>query len=526
MQGLRERIFKLLYVRNYIKTHEKPLSPRRLLGSIFDVVQLSRAFSDSKTFVDAVPKKRIPKIQNDYKKMYGTQLDLNRFVRENFILPEPAGNITQTKTQEEIPIREHITKMWRALERDSDIFVKKSSLLALPFSYIVPGGRFREIYYWDSYFTMLGLREEGEIDLIESMVKNFAFLIDTYGFIANGNRSYYLTRSQPPVFALMVEMLAEIKGESVYADFQPQIIKEYTYWMRGMKSSAFTNKTTNSSEHVVRMPDGEILNRYWDESISPREESFIEDVEVGKSIDESSTFYRNMRAGAESGWDFSSRWFMDVHDKTSIRTTDLVPIDLNILLLRMEEIIEHTYNLQQKARSAEKYSNLANKRRDAIRKYLWNENNTWYCDFIISESKIADQPTIAGAFALYGGVANTQQADAMSIKIRNEFLKTGGVATTLVNSGEQWDAPNGWAPMQYICITGLERHGNHMLAEEIAKRWCTLNIETYQRTGFLFEKYDIENPLVIAHGGEYTVQTGFGWTNGVLLNLLNKYHLE
>lgn len=526
MKEYKKKIFTLLHIGKIINTDEKPLSPRKLFGSIFDVVQLSQTFSDSKTFVDAVATKRVSKIQKDYQKMYGTQLDLSRFVKENFTLPELIGDTTHTEIEPLIPIREYITSMWRVLERDSDMSVKKSSLLALPFKYIVPGGRFREIYYWDSYFTMLGLREEGEVELIESMVKNFAFLIDTYGFIPNGNRTYYLTRSQPPVFALMVEMLAEIKGESMYTEFQPQILKEYAYWMRGTKSSFFVNNKTDVSEHVVRMPDGEILNRYWDESISPREESFIEDVEVGKTIEESSQFYKNMRAGAESGWDFSSRWFKDVNVKTSIRTTDLVPIDLNILLLKMEEIIEHAYNLQQKTKSAISYSKHANNRRDAIRKYLWNEKSNWYCDYIISEKTISDQPTIAGAFALYGGIANTQQADEMSTKIRNEFLKVGGVATTLINSGEQWDAPNGWAPMQYICIAGLERHGNYTLAKEIAKRWCALNIETYKRTGFLFEKYDIENPAIIAHGGEYTVQKGFGWTNGVLLNLLNKYHLD
>ena len=147
----------------------------------------------------------------------------------------------------------HIENLWTVLQRKSDLGIHGSSLLPLPYEYIVPGGRFREIYYWDSYFTMLGLKESGLHELMESMVRNFVHLIDNYGHMPNGNRTYYLSRSQPPVLSMMVDLLSEVKGEKVYTHYYPAIEKEYLYWMDEYKTT----------RHVVKMPDGSTLNRYY-----------------------------------------------------------------------------------------------------------------------------------------------------------------------------------------------------------------------------------------------------------------------
>jgi len=520
-----KRTAKSISLDGLVNTNERPLSPREQFGTVFDLVQLSGTFADSKTFVDATPKKSVASIQKDYQKLYGTQLDLPRFIRDHFELPEQISVLASEPKANAIAMREQVDLKWDELTRHPQEYSKMSSMLPLPYDYVVSGGRFREIYYWDSYFTLLGLKESGKIDLIEKIIKNFAHLIDTYGFIPNGNRTYYLTRSQPPMFAMMVELLAEIKGESVYREFHTVMLKEYAYWMRGAKQAEFTKHNTDVAEHVVRMPDGSILNRYWDSSISPREERFVEDVAMGKTLSDPGAFYRNVRAGAETGWDFSSRWFTDVSDMTTIRTTDMVPIDLNALLLKMEEIIAHSYHVQNKPKQANRYDTLAQARRSAIRTYLWDEQSKWYYDYVISEKALNTRATIAGCFALYSGVASAEQAVAMSARVRNEFLKPGGLVTTFERSGEQWDAPNGWPPMQYVSVVGLERYGNHGLAKDIATRWVGLNLNVYYKTGLFYEKYDVEDMDAVAGGGEYEVQTGFAWTNGVLLFLANKYYL-
>ncbi len=516
------------YWPEFLSVPDRPLSPRQHFGSIFDVIQISHTFKDSKTFVDTIPKKAPSKIKKQYHKSYSAQLDLSRFVRDNFVMPDPIKEPEPINRDDNtaIQVRAYIDAMWNVLTREADQAKPYSSLLALPHRYIVPGGRFREIYYWDSYFTMFGLRESNRADLMEAMVKNFAHIIETYGFIPNGNRTYYLTRSQPPVFAHMVELLAEVKGEQELDTYARLIYREYAYWMRGAKAPLFANGTINASEHVVRMPDDTILNRYWDESISPREESFREDLEIGRTMDESATYYRNMRAGAESGWDFSSRWFAEGGDLSTIRTIDIVPIDLNVFLLHTEEILARIYQRQKRFTLSEKYNDLAQQRREALQDFFWHEEDGWYYDYDLAEQTLSTQCTIAGAFALYGGIASPEQAPRMVEMIEHTFLRPGGVVVSMKNTGEQWDAPNGWAPLQYITVMGLERYGASELAEEVARRWCSLNLSLYEKTGLLFEKYNVEDIDTLASGGEYTLQHGFGWTNGVLITLMNKYHIN
>jgi len=511
----------------FLPTTERPLSPREQFGVVFDVVQLSHVFQDSKTFVDLIPRKKPRIIIKHYYKQYGTQLDIMRFIRDHFITPpmlsEPAVQSEDAPIARKV--REYIEHMWGVLTRAADRPNRYSSLLDLPHNYVTPGGRFREIYYWDSYFTMLGLRESGKYDLMEDMVRNFAYMISQYGFIPNGNRTYYLTHSQPPVFSLMVALLAEIRGEQVFDEYRPLMAKEYRYWMRGSEKSAFVKGISNASEHVVRMSGGELLNRYWDSSIAPREDMFGEDVAIGRRIDESANFYRNMRAGAETGWDYSSRWFTDGGGRESIRVTDLVPVDLNVFLLLTEELLSRVYQREGKFNLSERYDKLAQARRDAIQKYLWDEEAGWYGDYIHSEGRLNTKFTIAGIYPLFAGVADTEQAARVIDMVEAKFLRPGGVATTLETTGEQWDAPNGWAPLVYITVMGLERYGAHELAKEVAIRWCTLNISVFEKTGLLLEKYNIEDLESLAAGGEYVLQDGFGWTNGVLLTLMNKYHI-
>lgn len=484
---------------------------------------MERVYADGKTFPDAVPLASAEVINKAYQAQQGNAgFNLKAFVAKYF--QEPVANTDVFKSDPSKGIIKHIDTLWTVLQRSPDT-VKGTSLLALPHPYIVPGGRFREVYYWDSYFTMLGLQQAGKVSLIEDMVENFAWLIDNYGHIPNGNRTYYLTRSQPPFFAMMVKLLAEVKGNSVYKKYQPQLLKEYAFWMDGANGL----KPGQAHRRVVKLPGGEVLNRYWDDSDHPREESYREDVsEAAKSKQPKAQFYRNIRAAAESGWDFSSRWFADGKNLHSIQTTNLLPVDLNSLLYNLEMVIARSYREGGSTEQAEVYSAKAQKRCQAITKYCWDAKQGFYVDYNWKTKKRSTELTVAAAFPLFFNIATDVQSRQISAKIKNRFVHTGGVSTTLKNTGQQWDRPNGWAPLQYVTIMGLRNYKQTALASTIAMDWLHQNVTAFKQTGKLLEKYNIElkGNAAKAGGGEYPLQDGFGWTNGVLLKLLALYPLD
>ena len=363
---------------------------------LFEDVQLNHILPDGKTFVDCLPRSAIEDINEQYiqqKEQPG--FSLHKFVTDNFELPVPhsngyTGDINKT-------VEENIEILWSVLARQPD--KKGGSLIPLPYPYIVPGGRFGEIYYWDSYFTMLGLKASGKNAMLENMVNNFSYLIDTLGYIPNGNRSYFIGRSQPPFYALMIQLLAGIKSKEVLLKYLPQLEKEYNFWMKGAEQ---LNETNTAAHHTVQMPGGEILNRYWDENDTTRPESFREDVELShQSEQEPEKLYRHLRAGAESGWDYSSRWFKDVHSFASIHTTDIVPVDLNCLVFYLEQTIAQAYRLQDNMQAAKQYELLAEKRKNAIQKYCWNKEQHFYFDYDAEESKQKQSLTLAGVFPLF-----------------------------------------------------------------------------------------------------------------------------
>ena len=278
-------------------------SPDILLGPLFNDVQSAKLFPDQKTFADAVPKSDPLMILADYR-MQRTQsgFDLKHFVEMNFTLPAEGEKYVPPAGQS---LRAHIDDLWPVLTRTTDKASNKwDSLLPLPKPYVVPGGRFREVYYWDSYFTMLGLAESGHWDKISDMVDNFAYELDSWGHIPNGNRSYYLSRSQPPFFALMVELLATHDSDAL-KKYRPQMEKEYAYWMEG----ADTLQAGQANKRVVKLDDGSVLNRYWDDRDTPRPESWLDDITTAKSNPNrpATEIYRDLRSAAASGWDFSSR---------------------------------------------------------------------------------------------------------------------------------------------------------------------------------------------------------------------------
>lgn len=488
------------------------------LNPLFEEVQLNRVFPDGKTFVDCLPRFSTEEIIAAYSKQKKEPgFSLIKFVTEHFDLPVPHSN--GYKSDQSKSVESNIEDLWSVLTRAPD--KKGGSLIALPYPYIVPGGRFGEIYYWDSYFTMLGLKASGKTEMVENMVKNFSYLIDTLGYIPNGNRSYFIGRSQPPFYSLMIKLLGELKGEKILISYLPQLEKEYQFWMKGADS---LNEANPAKYHVVRMPGGEILNRYCDENNTARPESFREDIELShQSSQDTQILYSHLRAGAESGWDFSSRWFKEKNSFETIHTTDIIPVDLNCLLYHLEQSIAEAYQMNGDKTNTRNYAALAEKRKKAIEQYCWNEEVGFYFDFDWSGNHQKKTMTLAGVTPLFFKISSAEQAEKISLHIQENFLRPGGVLTTLETTGQQWDAPNGWAPLQWMTITGLENYGHTSLAKEIAVRWIKLNTAVFKRSGKLMEKYNVVDTHLEAGGGEYEGQDGFGWTNGVLLALIKKY---
>ncbi len=490
---------------------QKIIYPEKDYKELFVYVQMGRVFADNKTFADAVPLSSTDSIgywYSNYKKISGFRLDT--FVKNHFQIRTIAVNNNIEKTQDVV---QHIEELWTLLERQPNTQLQPSSLIPLPHEYIVPGGRFQEVYYWDSYFTMLGLQESGKTELIENILDNFAYLIDTYGHIPNGNRSYFLSRSQPPYFSLMVSLLAKQKGENIIVKYLPQLQKEYDYWM---------DKRSGTSHKVV-LRDGSMLNRYWDQKSTPREESFYEDSSLAVGQSNRETLYKNLRSGAESGWDFSTRWFADGENLSTINTTDILPVDLNCLLYNLERTLEKGYSISGNLKKSTAFSQLARRRKRAIEKYFYNTKDGWYYDYILSKKRRSSEKTIAGITPFFFKISHIGKIRKAASIVEKDFLKSGGVVTTLHKSGQQWDAPNGWAPLQWITIEGLNNYKEKELAETIAKRWISLNTKVFENTGKLMEKYNVEDTNLMAGGGEYPSQDGFGWTNGVLLKLIKIY---
>jgi alpha,alpha-trehalase len=496
-----------------------PSPPQELFDGLFSAVQSAGIYPDSKLFPDAVPQARPGQILAQYHEQHPDSVAaLRGFVEAHFLLPGEAVTVPATSATPDITA--HIDGLWAQLTRTTLAPPRWSSLLALPEPYVVPGGRFREIYYWDSYFTMLGLIESGRDDLVRGMVQNFAFLIDTYGHVPNGTRTYYLSRSQPPFFFLMVGLLGGADPAAAYARFLPQLRLEYAFWMRG--ATQVHRGVTRA--RVVGMPDGSILNRYWDDRDTPRDESYREDIELArKSGRPARQLYRDIRAAAESGWDFSSRWLADSRTLATIDTTDIVPIDLNSLLFGLEQAIQAGCERAHDDACAGEFARHAAQRRAAIDRYLWDEGRGVYLDYQHRAKTRVPGLSAAALYPLFLAVASAPQAKSIARVVKSQLLRRGGIVTTPLETGQQWDAPNGWAPLQWIAVAALRQYGEKQLAESVACRWMVNVAGVYRRSGKLVEKYDVIATDREGGGGEYPLQDGFGWTNGVMRKLMAMY---
>jgi len=481
------------------------------IESLFDDVQRSKIFDDQKTMTDAVPLFPVSEINEKYEKeKYNEDFDLKSFVLSNF---DFLGSKITIEREKQLPIDQHIEKLWDELTRIAP--EEKGTLLKLPKPYIVPGGRFNEFFYWDSYYVMLGLQASGRIEMMENIVENCSYLIQTFGFVPNASRTHFLSRSQPPYFSLMLDLLAEsTSDEEIYSKYYDTLEKEYQFWMDGETGL----ENDSATKRVIKTKEGATLNRYYDAENTPRPESYLIDIEDYKEP-AGKDFYRNIRAACESGWDFSSRWFADGDTIQTIETLNLVQVDLNCLLWHLEKTLAKASELKNLLEKQEYYSQRAENRKKAIDQYFWDAEGKIYRDYHIKNHQQTSSESIATIYPLFLKLANLGQAKAVIETIEEKFLYQGGIVTTTKNSGQQWDLPNAWAPYQWLGFLSSKNYGFDDLAEKIKDNWCSNVERVYNNTGKLMEKYNALDTETIAGGGEYPNQDGFGWTNGVYLKL-------
>ena len=482
---------------------------------------MSHIFSDSKQFADATFREAPRDIVAAWRSQHlEPGFSLPEFVKAHF---DSEAVVTVPPPTTDKNLCRHIQDLWGTLIRPIKTTTTGTSLLSLPYPAIVPGGRFREVYYWDSYFSLLGVAESGRASVIDDMVKNFAYLINTYGHVPNGTRTYYLSRSQPPFFYAMVALTEPKDTAAAFARYLPELRKEYSFWMDGEDRA----KSGAPYRRVVAMPDGARLNRYWDDRAVPRDESFREDVATARaSTRPADVVYRDIRAAAESGWDFSSRWLADGKTLASIETTNIIPVDLNSLLFALENAIRLGCDRKRDTACVAEFRGRITARRAAIHRYLWRSDLGSFGDYDWRKESSTARLSAAMLYPLFTGLATPAQARLVAQRVRRDLLMAGGLATTAIVTGQQWDLPNGWAPLQWIGVSGLRAYGESELAQAIAERWLTNVGRVYRDTGKLVEKYDVADVTRAGGGGEYPLQDGFGWTNGVTARLSGRRCLQ
>src|SRR6266550_8474629 len=432
-------------------------------------------------------------------------------------------------------------------------------LLYLENKYVVPGGRFNEILCWDSYFIILGLVRDGRIDLARGMVENFFFEIENYGSLLNANRTYYLTRSQPPFLSSMVLAVYEAEKQAGRADTAwlarayPFLLKDYSMWTRDPQLAGSTDLA-----RYYDFGDGPPAEGLQDEGgfyrdvvtyfvVHPDQADhyLVEqkqglaadgegasysikacDVMTTKSQPEcgmehivrlSADYYKGDRSMRESGFDISFRF-----GAYGSATHHYAPVCLNSLLYKTETDMEQISGSIGKASEAKTWKARAEARKRRMQQYLWDGARGFFFDYDFSSGKKSSYRYLTTYYPLWAGLATPEQAAAV-VKNLPIFEQPGGLAMSPENSGAQWDYPYGWAPVEMLAIQGLRRYGYDAEADRLSYKFLSTVIENFQRDGTIREKYNVvtrSSESQVTVGYQENV-VGFGWTNGAFLELLH-----
>jgi alpha,alpha-trehalase len=434
--------------------------------------------------------------------------------------------------------------------------IRPYGLLYLPNPYDVPGGQFNEMYGWDSYFIIIGLLRNHRLDLAKGMVENFFYEIQHYGGVLNGNRTYYLGRSQPPFLSSMI--LAVYEAERLAGQANPQwlerayrfAVHDYEQWNRAPHLAGDTGLSRyfdegkgpvpeimgdpsdyyrgvahfflihegRQSPHLVKASSlAEPASEVW---ICDRQSSAV----IGREcppedrLGLSADFYKGDRAMRESGFDVTFRF-----GPYGAETHHFAPVCLNSLLYKTERDLEQMSTTLGKEDDARVWANKAAKRREQMLKYLWDEQRRLFFDYNFETRSRSSYEYATAFYPLWAGLASNEQARALAANLRL-FEEPGGLAMSRYESQAQWDYPYGWAPIHLLAIEGLRRYGFDGDADRISEKFLSMVLENFRVDHTLREKYNVVTRSTSTHivAGYSQNVTGFGWTNGVFLELLDR----
>ncbi|KAJ2731633.1 hypothetical protein IW152_004399 [Coemansia sp. BCRC 34962] len=541
-------------------------------GDLLHAIQMAKLYPDDKTFVDKPTLKPPAQVLANFAEIGGANASreaLQKFVNDNFgqegselksvDLTELDANPPFLNNVSDPTLRafgKTVNGYWSTLVREQDYSTLcngcVSSMLSLKYHFVVPGGRFRETYYWDTYFTIEGMLRSGLKDLTRSSIRDLLALVDLYGFVPNGARVYYLGRSQPPLLTLMVKIYYEhTKDAAFVAAALPLLQKEHAYW----QSNHLVNVTKPDDSGVVQ------LSRYIVDTDQPRPESYTKDYELAHNAttdpDIQARIYADMAAGAESGWDYSTRWVKYPLAPTDrllygIHTRQVIPVELNAILYQVELALDSFVAIANSSSSSIDYRGLAQNRRNAMYSMFYDQPSGLFYDYILDEHQ---RSTILSPASLWpywsfgasgeGGASQPHEGGAWANVAFSPVSRIlgnspGGFPATLYNSGQQWDYPNAWPPLQYVLMQAALITGHTDLATQLAQTFANSVFCAWYKTGgsipgileklpnttdtgHMFEKFDSTQVGKEGSGGEYTVQAGFGWTNGILIWTLDTF---
>jgi alpha,alpha-trehalase len=408
--------------------------------------------------------------------------------------------------------------------------IREPGLLYLPKRYVVPGGRFNEMYGWDSYFILRGLLRDGEVALARDITDNFLYEIAHYGMILNANRSYFLTRSQPPFLtAMILGVYDQTRDRRWLRGTLPAIDRYYAFW--------------TSPPHRV---DANGLSRYFDLGDGPAPEVLaderdaqgrshydrvreyyrthdIADYDLSQFYDRGADrltdlFYKGDRSMRESGFDPSNRF-----GPFSVDIIHYTPVCLNVLLYRMEDEASRIHAIAGDPAAATRWRERARARKALIDRYLWDPDAGLYFDYNFETRRRRRYEFATTFYPLWAGIASPDQARRVVANLP-KFEAAGGLLTSTERSGNQWDAPYGWAPLQVIAVDGLRRYGFTADADRLARKFVSMIVDDFEVHGTIVEKYDVVRRSSDLGAGlrfGYTSnEVGFGWTNAAVVELL------
>jgi len=452
----------------------------------------------------------------------------------------------------------------RRIEKLGDVrpeTLPAAGLLYLPHPYVVPGGRFNEMYGWDSYFIVLGLEDDHRETMAKGMVDNFLFEIEHYGAVLNANRTYYLTRSQPPFLTSMIRAVYEdpdsfpatpagrTEARSWLEHAYALAEKDYSTWTRPEHAAGTTGLTRYFDYGTGPVPEMADDSTYYADVIrwmvahlNEGGQAFLvkgsgsPDAAEAEKLKQTSCdvkaslvcerawaagyrlsrdFYQGDRAMRESGFDPSFRF-----GPFDAATHHYAPVCLNSLLYRYERDLEHLAHLLGKPEDAARWSHRAKVRLAAIQRYLWRPKEGVFADYDYVFARPSSYAYITSLYPLWAGVATREQANQVEKKL-NVFERPGGLSMSTTKSGVQWDEPYGWAPTNWIAVAGLDAFGFREDAKRIARTFDRTVDDGFARDGTIREKYDVvsgDADVKVSTGYKVNV-IGFGWTNSVYLKM-------